>query len=252
MKKKLVAIIIIFCFIKINAQYSEPDFIKTSKGSILIQPVLHSSLILKWNQKTIYIDPYKELEIYKDYLNPSLILITDIHADHLNIKTLESLMGEKTTIVAPLAVKEKLPEELQLKTIVLNNGEIKNIIGITIEAIPMYNLPENDQSRHVKGRGNGYILKMDNKRIYISGDTADIPEMRMLKNIDVAFVCMNLPFTMDYETAADAVLDFKPSIVYPYHFRGKDGFSDVESFKALVFEKNPLIEVRLRIWYPEN
>ena len=252
MKKKLVAIIIIFCFIKINAQYSEPDFIKTSKGSILIQPVLHSSLILKWNQKTIYIDPYKELEIYKDYLNPSLILITDIHADHLNIKTLESLMGEKTTIVAPLAVKEKLPEELQLKTIVLNNGEIKNIIGITIEAIPMYNLPENDQSRHVKGRGNGYILKMDNKRIYISGDTADIPEMRMLKNIDVAFICMNLPFTMDYETAADAVLDFKPSIVYPYHFRGKDGFSDVESFKALVFEKNPLIEVRLRIWYPEN
>ena len=252
MKKKLVAIIIIFCFIKINAQYSEPDFIKTSKGSILIQPVLHSSLILKWNQKTIYIDPYKELEIYKDYLNPSLILITDIHADHLNIKTLESLMGEKTTIVAPLAVKEKLPEELQLKTIVLNNGEIKNIIGITIEAIPMYNLPESDQSRHVKGRGNGYILKMDNKRIYISGDTADIPEMRMLKNIDVAFVCMNLPFTMDYETAADAVLDFKPSIVYPYHFRGKDGFSDVESFKALVFEKNPLIEVRLRIWYPEN
>ncbi|MCM2301193.1 MAG: MBL fold metallo-hydrolase [Flavobacteriaceae bacterium] len=252
MKKLFIVLILIIGFLRVNAQYSEPDFIKTSKGNILIQPVLHSSLIIKWNQKTIYIDPYKELEIYKEYPNPSLILITDIHGDHLNIKTLETLVENKTTILAPIAVKEKLPDNLKLKTMVLNNGEIKNLMGISIEAIPMYNLPENDQSRHLKGRGNGYVLKIDNKKIYIAGDTADIPEMRNLKKIDIAFICMNLPYTMDFETAADAVLDFKPAIVYPYHFRGKDGFSDVEAFKALVFEKNPDIEVRLRIWYPEN
>ncbi|MDP2089408.1 MAG: MBL fold metallo-hydrolase [Flavobacteriaceae bacterium] len=252
MKKILVAFILIISFLKVNAQFSAPDYIKTSKGSIIVQPVLHSSLILKWNQKTIYIDPYKELDIYKEYPNPSLILITDIHGDHLNIKTLESLIDEKTIIVAPLAVKDKLPDELKLKTIVMNNGELKNILGVSIEAIPMYNLPESEQSRHIKGRGNGYVLKMDNKRIYIAGDTADIPEMRSLKKIDIAFICMNLPYTMDFETAADAVLDFEPAVVYPYHFRGKDGFSDVEAFKSLVFEKNPDIEVRLRIWYPEN
>lgn len=252
MKKTLVTYIFIISFLSLNAQYSKPDFIKTSKGSIIVQPVLHSSLILKWNQNIIYIDPYKELDIYKEYSKPSLILITDIHGDHLNIKTLESLIDDKTIIVAPIAVKEKLTDALQLQTIVINNGDIKNIMGASIEAIPMYNLPENDQSRHVKGRGNGYVLKLDNKRIYIAGDTSDIPEMRMLKKIDIAFVCMNLPFTMDYETAADAVLEFKPEIIYPYHFRGRDGFSDVEAFKALVYKTNPNIEVRLRIWYPEN
>ena len=252
MKKIVFALIILISFFELKAQFSEPDYIKTSKGNLLIQPVLHSSLIIQWNQKIIYVDPYKELEIYNKYPNPSLILITDIHGDHLNLKTLESLMTKNTIIVAPLAVKEKLTDELKQKTLVMNNGELKNIIGITIEAIPMYNLPENEQSRHIKGRGNGYVLTMAHKRIYIAGDTADIPEMRKLKKIDIAFICMNLPFTMDIETAADAVLDFKPAVVYPYHFRGKDGFSDVEAFKAIVFEKNPEIEVRLRIWYPEN
>lgn len=244
-------LIIILSFFTINAQFAEPEFIKTAKGNLLIQPVLHSSIILQWNNKTIYIDPYKELDIYKKYPNPSLIVITDIHADHLNIKTIESLIADKTIIIAPLAVKEKLTDVLQKKTLVMNNGDVKNILGINFEAIPMYNLPENEQSRHVKGRGNGYVLNMANKRIYIAGDTADIPEMRKLKKIDIAFICMNLPFTMDVETAADAVLEFKPAIVYPYHFRGKDGFSDVEAFKALVFNGNPDIEVRLRIWYPE-
>lgn len=252
MGKTFFIFIFIISFLKISAQYAEPDFIKTAKGIIKIQPVIHSSLILKWNQKTIYIDPYKELDIYNDYPEPLLIFITDIHGDHLNLKTLEALTQEKTILIAPLAVKEKLPESLKLKTIVMNNGEIKNILGVSIEAIPMYNLPESEQARHIKGRGNGYVLKMDDKRIYIAGDTADIPEMRLLKKIDIAFICMNLPYTMDIETATDAVLDFKPAIVYPYHFRGKDGFSDVEAFKALVFDKNPEIEVRLRIWYPEN
>jgi L-ascorbate metabolism protein UlaG (beta-lactamase superfamily) len=113
----------------------------------------------------------------------------------------------------------------------------------------MYNLPEAPDSRHTKGRGNGYVLTLGGKLVYISGDTEDIREMRSLKNIDVAFVCMNLPYTMDIEQASSAVLEFKPKIVYPYHYRGQGGLNDVEGFKKLVNAVNPSIEVRLRNWY---
>ncbi|MEO8732935.1 MAG: MBL fold metallo-hydrolase, partial [Flavobacteriales bacterium] len=118
-----------------------------------------------------------------------------------------------------------------------------------ITAMPMYNLPDSPTAFHPKGRGNGYVLTFGGKRIYISGDTQGIPEMRALKNIDIAFVCMNLPYTMDVDEAADAVLAFKPKVVYPYHYRGKDRFSDVKKFKALVNAKDPAIEVRQEDWY---
>jgi len=114
----------------------------------------------------------------------------------------------------------------------------------------MYNLPEDANSKHPKGRGNGYLLSIDNKHIYISGDTEDILEMRMLRNIDIAFICMNLPYTMDINQAANAVLEFQPKIVYPYHYRGKNGYSDITKFKELVNTKNKNIEIRIRNWYP--
>lgn len=114
----------------------------------------------------------------------------------------------------------------------------------------MYNLPDDETSRHSKGRGNGYILTFGGKRIYISGDTEDIPEMRALENIDVAFICMNLPYTMSIDQATDAVLEFQPAVVYPFHFRGTEGLADVGQFKTMVNSKNDKIEVRLREWYP--
>lgn len=132
----------------------------------------------------------------------------------------------------------------------LSNGEESEILGLTVQAVPMYNLPDDDSSRHPKGWGNGYVLTIGGDRLYFSGDTEDIPEMRMLSNIDYAFVCMNLPYTMDVDQAADAVLDFAPKVVYPYHYRGQGGLSDVEKFKSLVNAGNPAIEVRLRNWYP--
>ena len=110
----------------------------------------------------------------------------------------------------------------------------------------MYNLPESPDAYHTKGRGNGYVLTIGGKNIYISGDTEDIPEMRALKNIDIAFVCMNLPYTMPPDQAAGGVLAFKPKIVYPYHYRGQD----VNIFKNLVNAGDKNIEVRLRNWYP--
>ena len=133
----------------------------------------------------------------------------------------------------------------------LNNGKSTFQSGIAITAVAMYNLPETEDSKHSKGRGNGYLLEFGGKRVYISGDTEDIAEMRSLKNIDVAFVCMNLPYTMDINQAASAVLEFKPKIVYPYHYRGKDGLSDTDTFKKLVKEGDAALEVRLRNWYAE-
>jgi L-ascorbate metabolism protein UlaG (beta-lactamase superfamily) len=152
--------------------------------------------------------------------------------------------------VVPQAVADQLPEDMAENITVIGNGEHEKILGISIEAVPMYNLPETADSRHPKGRGNGYVLTLDNKRIYISGDTEDIPEMRALENIDVAFVCMNLPYTMDINQAASAVLEFKPKIVYPYHYRGQGGLADVNSFRALVKGENSSIDVRLKNWYP--
>src|SRR5262249_23461228 len=135
------------------------------------------------------------------------------------------------------------------KIVVLNNGSTTEQSGISIRAIPMYNLPNDSTARHTKGRGNGYVLKIGGKNFYVSGDTEDIPEMPSLKNIDVAFVCMNLPFTMSVDQAASAVLEFKPKIVYPYHYRGQGGFSDTQQFKTLVNQGDASIEVRLKDWY---
>ena len=145
-----------------------------------------------------------------------------------------------------------MPEKLKSKTVVINNGQTISKLDMSITALPMYNLPEAADAKHTKGRGNGYILKMGGKSIYLSGDTAGIPEMRSLKNIDVAFVCMNLPYTMDVPEAASAVLDFKPKIVYPYHYRGANGLSDIEAFKKTVNTANASIDVRLRNWYPKK
>ncbi|NGP77168.1 MBL fold metallo-hydrolase [Balneolaceae bacterium YR4-1] len=230
-----------------EAQRPKPDQISAENGAITIQPIHHGTLALSWNGTSIYLDPTGGKEAFSGLDKPNLILITDIHGDHMNIETLEALDTESATVVAPQAVKERLPAPLSNKVTVLSNGENIDLMGMGIRAIPMYNLPKDEDSRHPKGRGNGYILTMGGKNVYISGDTEDIEEMRSLTDIDVAFVCMNLPYTMDINQAASAVLDFKPSIVYPFHYRGQD----TEVFKDLVNSENEDIEVRLRNWYSE-
>ena len=243
---------ILFMLAALNS-WAQKDVIQTQKGKIKINPVLHGSLVLQWNDYNIFIDPYGGSDAYKPYGDPQLILITDIHGDHLNKETLQGLNTHSADMIVPLAVSEKMSGIASNKLFILNNGEhtVWNTVGV--EAIPMYNLPETADSRHPKGRGNGYVLNIAGKRIYISGDTEDIPEMRNLENIDVAFVCMNLPYTMDVNQAADAVLDFAPSIVYPFHFRGGGGkFSDVAQFRRLVESGNKSIEVRVRNWYPKK
>ncbi|MCB0490863.1 MAG: MBL fold metallo-hydrolase [Cyclobacteriaceae bacterium] len=232
------------------AQRSAPDQIETKKGPLLIQPILHGTVMFTWDGKTIYVDPYGGAKAFEGISAPDLILITDIHGDHMSVETLEGIETSNAIIIAPSAVTEKLPDNLKAQTTSLDNGKKIEKLGISITALPMYNLPEDSESRHTKGRGNGYVLNIGGKNIYLSGDTEDIPEMRALKNIDVAFVCMNLPYTMDIDQASSAVLDFKPKTVYPYHYRGQGGLADVEAFQKKVQGANNKIEVRLRNWYP--
>ena len=179
-----------------------------------------------------------------------LVLITDIHGDHLHPETLQALKLEDTPIIAPQAVNEQLSDSLKQNVSILANNETLEEQGISIEAIPMYNLREEAKQYHEKGRGNGYVLEKNDTRIYIAGDTEDIPEMRALEDIDIAFIPMNLPYTMTVESAANAVLEFAPKKVYPYHFRGTEGKADVEKFKQLVNEGNKDIEVVMLEWYP--
>jgi L-ascorbate metabolism protein UlaG (beta-lactamase superfamily) len=251
MKRITLLVFFSVLFFLVQAQRPAPDKIETSSGPLMIQPINHGTLVLTWNNKTIYIDPYPNAKAFDGIAPADLILITDIHGDHLNAETLNAIETSKAKLIVPQAVADQLPEKLKGKGTVLANGKKITEAGITITAIPMYNLPETPDSRHTKGRGNGYVLNLGGKMVYISGDTEDIPEMRALKNIDVAFVCMNLPYTMDIEQASSAVLEFKPKIVYPYHYRGQGGLNDVEGFKKLVNAVNSSIDVRLRNWYSE-
>lgn len=222
------------------------DTLKTEKGDLTVLPLQHATFVMKWGGKTIFVDPTGGGDAFKDQGKPDLILVTDIHGDHFDPKTLSAVRTAEAMLVVPAAVAEKMgPDKGGAK--ILANGEKTACGEIGIEAIPMYNLTAERKNFHTKGRGNGYVLSIGGKRIYVSGDTEDIPEMRTLKDIDAAFVCMNLPYTMDVEHAADAVLAFKPKVVYPYHYRGKE-MSDVEKFKTLV-AKDKGIEVRLLKWY---
>ena len=232
-----------------RAQLSTADSIPTSLGTLTMQPVQHASLVLSVQGVFIYVDP-SGMENYRGKTQPSIILITDIHGDHFDTKTIDAIKTPNTIVVAPKVVADKLSSIDKAHLVVLNNGDSSTQMGISIMAIPMYNLPESPAAMHTKGRGNGYVLRIGGKNIYISGDTQGIPEMRSLKNIDVAFVCMNLPYTMDVKEAADAVLAFKPRIVYPYHYRGQNGLSDINTFKTLVEAGKQPIDVRIRNWYP--
>lgn len=235
--------------VEIASESANELYETTKPEEIKIIPIEHATMILAHRDQVIYVDPVGGIEAFSGQENSDYILITDIHGDHFDPSTLESMVLDSTILIVPKVVKEKLPALNTKEVIVMNNGDTKDFDAFSIEAIPMYNLREEALKFHEKGRGNGYLLTWNDQRIYISGDTEDIPEMRQLKNIDVAFVCMNLPYTMTVESAASAVLDFKPKKVYPYHYRGTDGMSDVDKFKTIVNNANQAITVVQLDWY---
>lgn len=245
----LILLLAVGCFCVIGVSFAQarprrqPQIFQTNAGPVTILPIYHASLLIQAAGKNIYVDPAKPSD-FSGLPPADLILITDIHGDHMDPGSISQISKSGTEIFAPPAV---------VKTVFtahpISNGETKTWEGWTIEAIPMYNLkrgPALGVLYHPKGRGNGYVLTYGGKRFYFSGDTENIPEMRALRNIYVAFVCMNLPYTMPPEEAADAVKAFHPQIVIPYHYHGSD----------LNFFKNDLqgtgIEVRLLDWYPNS
>jgi L-ascorbate metabolism protein UlaG (beta-lactamase superfamily) len=220
------------------------DRVPTKEGDLVIHPINHATLALGWKKLTLYVDPVGGAARFDGLPRPDLILITHEHGDHLNVDTLKAVAGEKTVLFAPAAVAAQLPDGLRQRTTILTNGQTAALLGIPIEAVPAYNITPDRTKFHPKGKGNGYVLTLGGKRVYISGDTEDIPEMRALKNIDIAFLCINQPYTMTVEQAASAVRQFRPKIVYPYHYRG----SDLDKFKKLVGD-DVGVEIRLRDWY---
>lgn len=230
----------------------EKDSLAVSEADtalVSIEPIAHATAIIEFDDTTIYLDPTGGAEAFAGLDAADLVLLTDIHGDHMDAETLRALELGTTTIIAPQAVHDQLPDSLQQHISIMANGDTLEEQGIRIEAIPMYNLREEAKQFHEKGRGNGYLLEKNGTRVYIAGDTEDIPEMRALEDIDIALIPMNLPYTMTVESAADAVLDFAPKKVYPYHYRGTEGLSDVDKFKELVNEGNKDIEVVLMEWY---
>ena len=221
------------------------DVIATSRGDLVIHPIDHATFVMGWNGKAIYVDPVGGADRFAGLPTPDLILVTDIHGDHMNAETLVAITTSQTLIVAPAAVAEQLPASLMAQTTALANGETMVFGDIGVQGIAAYNLTEDRLRFHANGRGNGYVVVVGGIRVYIAGDTEDVPEMRALQNIDVAFVPMNLPYTMTEEQAASGVNAFNPDVVYPYHYQG----SDVEKFKAAVEAGGGNTEVRLRDWY---
>lgn len=192
-------------------------------------PIHHASFVLQAGPTTVYVDPVGTAEEYAGFPPPDLILITHIHKDHLAPELVAVLKQTDTQVIGPATVIEQLGYGT-----VIGNGESTSAAGLAIEAIPAFNTTPERLNFHPRGRDNGYVLSKDGVRLYISGDTEDIPAMRALQHIDIAFVCMNLPYTMTVEQAASAVNAFKPGVVIPYHYRGKDGMSDLDKFEKLV------------------
>lgn len=222
--------------------YAQTQTFSTAAGDVKITPIYHASAMIQAAGKTIYIDPASPGN-FAGLPKADLILISHIHSDHFDPAVLATLSGPGTEVIAPASVVEKYPAAHPMA-----NGEARHWEQWSIEAVPAYNRvrgPSAGQLYHPKGRDNGYILTFGGKRFYFSADTEDVPEVRALKNIDVAFVCMNLPYTMPPDEAAEAVLAFHPKIVIPYHYRN----SNLQIFQQRLAGSG--IEVRLLNWYPK-
>lgn len=217
----------------------EADTIKTSKGDLVISFLGHSSLMMSWEGKIIYMDPVSSEADYAKLPKADIILITHEHYDHLDLKAVGLIKTAATKVVGSPEVGKQIPG-----TVVLANGDKQTVDGLKIEAVPAYNIKhmsEPGKPFHPQGVGNGYIVAFGDLRLYVAGDTENIPEMKQLQDIDVAFLPMNLPYTMTPEMVADAVRMFHPKVLYPYH----QGETDTAKLVALLNGEKG-IEVRVR------
>ena len=217
----------------------EEDTIKTSSGDLVITFIGHGTLMFEYAGKVVHVDPWSKPADYSGMPKADVVLITHEHGDHLDLKALEQIRAEKSVIL----LTEKCAGQVE-GGIVMNNGDVKEVERLTIEAVPAYNIVHMRSEGapfHPKGEGNGYVITFGDKKVYVAGDTENTPEMKNLKNIDIAFLPMNLPYTMTPEMVADAAEAFKPAILYPYHF----GSTDPSKLIDLLKDESD-IEIRIR------
>jgi len=224
---------------KMQVEGFRTDTIKTSMGDLHVTFIGHGTLMMTCGGKVIHIDPWTRLADYTKLPKADLILITHEHRDHLDPEAIKLVRKENTVIILPRGDTESVPEGQGLA-----NGQSRNMMGFKIEAVPAYNLVHmrsEGNPYHPKGQGNGYVITFGKTRVYVAGDTENTPEMKALKNIDVAFLPMNLPYTMTPEMVADAARAFRPKILYPYHY----GQTDPQQLADLLKDEKE-IEVRIR------
>jgi len=217
----------------------ESDVIKTSQGDLKITFIGHGTLMFNFGGNVVHVDPWGKLADYSKLPKADLILITHEHQDHLDLDAIKKIKTDKTMVILPKNCADKVKSGK-----VMNNGDVEAVAGVKIEAVPAFNLVHMrgpGQPFHPKGVGNGYVITFGDKRVYVAGDTENTPEMKGLKQIDIAFLPMNLPYTMTPEMVADAAKAFKPKILYPYH----TGETDLSKLTALMKGVDG-VEVRLR------
>ncbi|MBO8130610.1 MAG: MBL fold metallo-hydrolase [Candidatus Marinimicrobia bacterium] len=241
MKTLIYSLIFFICLygIILGKEKCQIDVIKTSIGVLKIHFIGHGTLMFEINDMVIHIDPFGRLYDYNKLPDADIILITHHHSDHFDVEAIKKIQKENTVII----YTKKCSKVLEGGK-VLHNGDRIEVSGIKIEAVPAYNIVnkrDNGEPFHPKGEGNGYVLNIGDKRVYIAGDTENIPEMKVLKNIYIAFLPMNLPYTMTPEMVADAAKSFKPKILYPYHY----GDTDPQKLLDLLKDEKR-IEVRIR------
>jgi len=255
--KKILLYSVLFLSILVLISAGNPEFdrdtIKTSQGELKIVFIGHGTLMFKFNDQVIHVDPVSRMADYSLLPKADLILITHHHGDHLDPGAIKQITKQNTKIIGPkqclLEIYKKIVITMK-KLDAMKNGEQKTCMNHNIKAVPMYNIKhkrKNGDPYHKKSEGNGYIVTFGNKRVYIAGDTENTPEMKALEDIDVAFLPMNLPYTMTPEMVADAAKSFRPHILYPYHY-GKTDTSKL--VKLLKDEKD--IDVRIKDVYPSR
>jgi len=235
----LISLLAIFAVTAVSAHAYETDVIPTSTGDLKITFIGHGTLMCTYGGKVVHVDPWSQLADYSKLPKADLVLITHEHRDHLDLKALDAIRKEGTVVVSTEIVAKQVKDVLVMK-----NGDVMASQGFTIKAVAAYNLVHMRSPGtpyHPKGDGNGYIITFADRRVYIAGDSENTPEMKALRNIDVAFLPMNLPYTMTPEMVADAAKSFRPAILYPYHF----GETDTQKLARLMKDEKGT-EVRIR------
>jgi len=235
----LASALLIVPVIVLAKSSSETDVIQTSQGDLKITFIGHGTLMFTFGDKVIHVDPWGKLADYSKLPKADVILLTHEHPDHLDLDAIRKIKTDKTVLILTKICADKVGSGQVMK-----NGDATTVTGLKIEAVPAYNLVHMrnpGQPYHPKGAGNGYVITFGDKRVYVAGDTENTPEMKGLKEIDVAFLPMNLPYTMTPEMVADAAKAFKPKILYPYH----TGDTDLSKLTSLMKGVDG-VEVRLR------